>query len=231
MAGKRGNGARGRRLPFAIPREEWDGIIEAAGSDRSQPLLGLRDEAICAVLFFSMLRRFEVAALAISDVAEWKRVDTSDPQSPHTWLLTGFAHVRHGKGDKERWASLPDAALDLIEAYLDVRPDQNSGGKAEADQPLFISRKSNSAGTYEMTGKGIGDVYKAAGGRAGYGERLHAHLARHSGITRRVEMMEESGETLLDIAEDSGHESLDTLKKYYHLAKERRREKARKAMQ
>lgn len=228
---RRGGGARGRRLPFAIPFEEWEAIIEAGGEDRDQALLGLRDQAICALLFFSMLRRFEVAALWVGDVAEWKRIDPEDRESPFAWILTGFAHVRHGKGDKERWASIGDPALDLIEAYLDVRPDQAGGGRHEAQHPLFVSRKRNGAGTYEMTGKGIGDVFKAAGGRAGYERRLRAHIARHSGITRRVEMMEETRETLLDIAEDTGHESLDTLRIYAHLAKDRRRARARKAFE
>lgn len=209
--GRRGNSERGRRLFEVIPRDEWEQIVEAAGIDRSQPLLAVRDEAILAVLFGSGLRSFELTALLVEDVADWRR-DVG-------WVFSGVANVRHGKGDKQRLAPIADFALDMLEAYLDVR---ELSEKRHGTQPLFLSRKGGPLSTRQ-----IRRLVKAAGGRAGLGAKLHPHAARHANATAQVRKAAREGKSLYEVAENLGHASLDTLKIYTHLDVESRRETVR----
>jgi integrase len=113
---KRGS-AKGRRLPKALPRQDWQRIIDTAGE--IAPALALRNRALVATLFGAGLRCAELCALRISDV-DWDK---------------GRLWVRHGKGDKERVPACAGWALELLEAYLDTRAELDDAA------PLFLSRK------------------------------------------------------------------------------------------
>lgn len=199
---------RDRRLPKVLRRPEWDPVVEAAGTDRRQPLLALRDQAICALFLQSGIRVGELVALELSDVAEW--------EAEEGWALTGTAHVRHGKGDKERWAAVGPEALDLLDAYLDVRPGGEEEGRV--DGPLFVSRNVNGPRGGRLTTKAIRDLVKDAGERAGHARSLHPHTFRHSHLTR----LAEKGHNLFAIADQAGHASLDTTRLYIRVAVEQR---------
>lgn len=195
---RRGSGGRGRRLPHVLWRDQWDGLIKAAGKERLQKLLAARDEAIVALGLFSGLRAGEIVALNVEDLD----------------LKRGMAHVRHGKGDKERWAAVGRAALKKIEAYLDMLPDP------QPEDPLFRSRK----GGGRLCGTTAWRVVNAASQRAGHGDKVHTHTLRHSHGTR----MREVGADLFAIAEQLGHEDLDTTRIYMHLAATERQKLADK---
>lgn len=195
---RRGGGSRGRRLPKAVDRELWDQLIEHAAIDRREPLLGLRDEAILALFFFSGLRCAELVGLDVRD----------------TDLQRGRVNVRHGKGDKERTPAVSALALDLIEAYLDVRPDPKAG---TVGNPLFISRKGgrlSTSGVRRLVDRveqslpaEIRDRLPAKG--------LHPHAFRHSHITQIVRQASAKGKNIFEVAEQAGHADLRTTRLYY----------------
>lgn len=194
---------RDRRLPKVLRRREWDPVVEAAGEDRRQPLLALRDQAICALFLQSGIRVGELVALDLSDVAEWS--------ADEGWTLTGVANVRHGKGDKQRFAAVGPEALDLLDAYLDVRPGAEEAGRV--DGPVFISRNTEGRRAGRLTTNAVWRAVHNTGGRCGHGD-LHPHTFRHSHLTR----LAEKGHNLFAIADQAGHASLDTTRIYTHLS-------------
>jgi integrase len=194
----------GRRLPKAIPREVWDSIIDAAAQGRGQEILAPRDQAIIAVFLFSGVRCFELVALDLPDL-DWER---------------GRIHVRHGKGDKERWAALGGLAFDFLEAYLDVRPDcvVIEGAPPERHQPVFVSRKRgrlSTSGVRRLTAR-IEALLEGKG--------IHPHAFRHSHITEVVRVAEEKGKSIFEVAEQAGHRKLDTTRGYYAANAAKRKE-------
>ena len=201
---------RGRRLPEILARSEWEKVAAAAGQDRREEALGRRDAAILGLFLWSGIRSGELAGLRRCDV------DTEN----------GVARVI-GKGDKERLAPIGDQALQLLEAYLDERPDDPAQRGREYDpekdrRALFISRKGGHLDTRQVR-----RLVKAAGGRAGLGEQLHPHLLRHTNATAQVRKAAAERRPLYEVAENLGHASLDTLKIYTHLDIDSRRETMR----
>lgn len=195
---RRGGGSRGRRLPKAVDRELWDEIIEHAAIDRREPLLGLRDEAILALFFFSGLRCAELCGLDVADVD----------------LEKCRALVRHGKGDKERAPAVGAFAMDLVEAYLDVRPEPKPG---TVGNPLFISRKGGRLSTSGVR-RLVDRVEQAlpAEIRAKLPAKgLHPHAFRHSHITQIVRQASLKNKNIFEVAEQAGHADLRTTRLYY----------------
>jgi integrase len=87
----------------------------------------LRNRALMGVLFFVGTRRAEAAAL------KWDDVDLTD----------GTITIRHGKGDKERIATIAgDAAIEALRAWRSANPGAYvfpaawKDGRMRADQPM-----------------------------------------------------------------------------------------------
>lgn len=186
-------GARGRRLPKALPRKLWDEILAAAAADRRYAGQAERDQAIIGVALFAGLRSFEIVALNVPDVD----------------LDKGTIQVWHGKGDKERTPALSAAGVDLVEIWLDVRPEcelEESGVRVE---PLFISRKGGRMCTRAVRHL-VGRIEELLGAKG-----IHPHAFRHSHITEVVRSATRNGKNIFDVAEQAGHADLDTTRLYY----------------
>lgn len=186
---RRHGGARGRRLPKALPRKLWDEILAAAARDRRYDGQAERDQAIIGVALFAGLRCFEIVALDLPDV-DFDR---------------GTVHVRHGKGDKERVPAISGAGLELLEAYLDVRPEC----KIVDVEPLFVSRKGGRMHTSAVR-RLVGRIEELLEGKG-----IHPHAFRHSHITEVARAAGRNGKTIFDVAEQAGHSDLDTTRLYY----------------
>jgi integrase/recombinase XerC len=175
----------GEEVRRGVPaREAWSAVIDGAGRDRNQSLLASRDRAIVALLFGSGIRTFELVGLDVGDLD----------------LEEGVARLRGGRRRPPREAPVSVEALELIEAYLDERPE------CEEDQPLFVSRQGG-----RLTTRQVQNLFKRAGRQSGYGERLHPHLARHANALRQVTKALEKGRALREVAENLGHFSTETL--------------------
>lgn len=217
---RRRGSSRGRRLHQVLPRDCWDLLIDAAGTDRGQPLIAARDQAIVAVLLFSGLRCGELVALDVGDV-ETREVE-AEGETVTRWRL----QVRHGKGDKHRTPALGAEGADFLEAYLDVRPELEG-----EEQPLFVSRKQG-----RLDESAVWRLVRAAGIRAseiggdlpspvkGLLTRLHPHDLRHSFATEAVRQASRKGKNLMDVAEQLGHADLDTTRIYYAASDEDRQD-------
>ena len=195
------NGAAGSRSGHVrrLPREQWEGLIRAAGEGRSGggAALLLRDQAVVALLAFAGLRCGELAALDVDDV-EW----TETPEGLRCRLrVTGTA----GGEGRPRMAAVGWRAAELLEAYLDARPEPEAG----TGEPLFVSRKGG-----RLTPRQVQRLVKAAGRRAGHGEALRPHTLRHSFAAEAVRQAARKGKSLREVAEQLGHADPATTRAY-----------------
>ncbi len=190
----------GRRPPLPAPleRELWEWILESAAVERREPLLGLRDEAICALFLFSGLRSGELIALDLEDV-----------ELRHCRL-----RVRRPNGETRRPA-VSAAAVACLEAYLEFRPAPRAG----AGNPLFISRKGgrmDASAVRRLVYRVERALPQAIRERLPPGG-LHPRLLRHSHVAQIVRQSARTGKSLEAVAEQADHRDLRTTRRYYRL--------------
>lgn len=168
-------------LPL-LPLEQWDGAAR---------LTLLRDRALLHVLFYSGMRRAEVASLNRGDVLDGTAREA---------LITG-------KGDKERLAWFDADSLAAIRAYLEARADNQ--------RPLFL-RHDNRRGAPGPAGErwrlslqsvwGIVKTYAAA-----VGVTATPHHFRHL----KASTLLNRGASLSEVQDVLGHASPLTTKQIY----------------
>lgn len=155
-------------------------------------------------------RRDQMAACLLVD-AGLRRGELCDLQIDDVDLVERTLHVRHGKGDKERYAHVGLATSAELQKYLRARR-QWLGDRPNAW--LFPSM----AGTGRLSGDRIARILAAAAKAAGL-QHVHPHLLRHTCFT----MMAENGATAWAIKQQAGHAEISTSDRYVHM----RRGKAR----
>lgn len=181
------------KLPTFLTRGERAVLLNAAArtAPRGVPHGGLRDAALIALLVFSGLRIAEACAL-----------DRSDLEFGDKPMI----HVRHGKGEKERYVPLRDEAAVAITEYLKTRSD---------DEPaVFISRRGTRAD--KRTLRNV--VYRVVK-EAKLTKRISPHKLRHTFAT----LAYEGGADLLGLQLLLGHESSVTTQIYTHVGVDRLR--------
>lgn len=177
----------GKRKPKALsPRQ----VEELLNVDRwRQDGDVLRDYALLVLMLDSGLRLAEVCALNIADV-DYER---------------GLVHVRHGKGDKERWTVVTNQTAELLRAYVGARIHLPEAGAL----PVFIAIRGRRISSLR--------VYRAVKRRAKqtflYNE-VSPHRLRHTFFT---EYLNAGGK--LHIAQAlGGHENPQTTIGYSSIA-------------
>ena len=176
---------KGRRLPHHVLN--LTEVERVLGMPDVRDGLGLRDRAIMEVLFATGMRRQEVLGLGVYDVDSER----------------GTVHVRHGKGNKERYVPIGERALAWIDKYLDVvRPELVVDGGQES---LFLNRLGQPMGPDALTERVRGYVNES-----GIGKRGSCHLFRHSMAT----LMLEGGADVRYVQEMLGHTKLETTQIY-----------------
>lgn len=215
------------KLPKHLPRvpsiEQMNRLVDsAAGNERAA--WPERDRVIFELLYGCGIRNAELVGLNLADV-HWARE----------------AILVRGKGRKERYVPLGDAAAEAIRAYLSSRQARlealrsqpgatraDAAGKAlsavSADavgRAVSRPRQESAALILNLQGKGSGRLTTRSVGRIvkqialseGLSAGMHPHTLRHAFGTHLLE----EGADLRAIQELLGHQRLSTTQRYTQL--------------
>ena len=173
----------GRRLPKCLTPEQVQALLDSA--------MTARERAIVYLTLDSGLRLSEVCALTLDDL-DLKRC---------------VAHVRHGKGDKERYVVFADEARTALEEYLQMR------------LPIWEDRAVFWGLQGPLKPVGIYKLIKRVASRTGI--ELHPHMLRHTFATQYLD----AGGSLVDLRDLMGHTDIKTTTIYISVSLDRLREK------
>jgi site-specific recombinase XerD len=176
-----------KKLPVIVSREEMRRLLKAPKLLKHRVLLGL--------LYGCGLRCFEVRNLKLSDLDFDRKL----------------AHVRNGKGKKDRYVPLSDLLIRGLKSYMEAEQprtwlfngkDQEITGRAGGD---FDSRYSQ---------RGVQWAVQQAVKEAGILKDVSVHTLRHTYATHLLE----EGLDIMTIKDLLGHECIDTTMIYLHVA-------------
>jgi site-specific recombinase XerD len=187
---------KGTSLPAGreISTSELSLIFTTCAADKSTA--GVRDFALFALMYGGGLRRDELAKMSLSDIE----------------ADAGRAMVK-GKGNKERYAYLPDGAVSALLAWMKLRGDR--------DGALFIRiRKSAMMCPVEnyMTGQAIYTILLRRAAAAGVRD-VSPHDMRRTFVSNLLD----NGQDLSTVSKMAGHSSIQTTIRY-----DRRSDEAKK---
>ncbi len=174
-----------QRLPQAVlTAQEAEAVINQP--DTNEPL-GIRDRAILETFYSTGMRRFELAALRLTNLDAER----------------GTLLIRQGKGKKDRMVPVGERAVAWLEKYLrEVRP---ALVVEPDDGTLFLTND----GTPFVLAR-LSAIAKQCLDRAGIGKGGGCHLFRHTCAT----LMLEGGADIRFIQQLLGHVSLETTQIY-----------------
>ena len=168
-----------RRLPQLFTREEIGQIIDSAGN--------LCHKAMFMLAYGSGLRLTEITGLKVTDI-----------ESEHRRIL-----VRHGKGNRDRYALLPQSTLEVLREYwLSCTPRPRD----------WLFEAPIAGGRYHK--RTLGDAFKSALRKSGVKKQGSLHILRHCFATH----LYEDGHNLLALKKLMGHVRIDTTAWYTQLA-------------
>jgi integrase/recombinase XerC len=113
-----------------------------------------------------------------------------------------------GKGRKQRYVPLGDAAADAIRAYLPSRAAKLGTKSSDA---LLLNLQMKGSG--RLTTRSVGRIVKRISLAKGLPAEIHPHTLRHAFGTHMLE----EGADLRAIQELLGHERLSTTQRYTQL--------------
>jgi integrase/recombinase XerC len=192
------------RLPKHLPRvpsiEQMNRVVDSVGEDAAS--WPARDRAILELLYGCGIRNAELTGLNLEDI-HW----------------ANEAILVRGKGQKERYVPLGDAAAQALRAYLGERSallaaaDEN---KKTLTPALFVNLQLRGLGTgsqARLTTRSVGRIVKRIAILRGLSAEVHPHTLRHAFGTHLLE----EGADLRAIQELLGHERLSTTQRYTQL--------------
>jgi integrase/recombinase XerC len=195
------------KLPQHLPRvpsvEEVNGLMNSM-----EPHLGAnpkddtaawpeRDRMILELLYGCGIRNSELVGINMPDI-QWKN----------------DAILVKGKGRKQRYVPLGDAAAAAIRAYLpqrEARLQAAGKGALVADGPVVTNLRMR--GSARLTTRSVGRIVKSIALSHGLPSDVHPHTLRHAFGTHMLE----EGADLRAIQEMLGHERLSTTQRYTQL--------------
>jgi len=188
------------RLPKHLPRvptiEEMNHVVDSVREDvASWPA---RDAAILEMLYGCGIRNAELTGLNLADI-HW----------------ANEAVLVRGKGQKQRYIPLGDAAAEAVRRYLGERTALLTGHGMETPA-LFINlhlRGIEAASQGRLTTRSVGRIVKRIATMRGLSSDVHPHTLRHAFGTHLLE----EGADLRAIQELLGHERLSTTQRYTQL--------------
>jgi integrase/recombinase XerC len=174
-----------RKLPKTLDADQVDRylVFEEDGATTR------RDRAMAELFYSSGLRLAELAAVDVDDIDK------------HSRLLSVT-----GKGNKTRTVPIGSAAIEAIDAWLEIRPHTAAG--KENTRALFTSNRGG-----RISVRNIQARLKLQGRKAGMHQDVHPHMLRHSFASH---MLESSGD-LRAVQELLGHANISTTQIYTHL--------------
>jgi integrase/recombinase XerC len=155
-----------------------------------------RDRVIWELLYGCGIRNSELVGINLRDI-HW----------------SNDAILVRGKGRKERYVPIGDAAAEAVRAYLPHREAKLRSGKAAliTDGPLLINQSAR--GSARLTTRSVGRIVKSIAVQRGLPADVHPHTLRHAFGTHMLE----EGADLRAIQELLGHERLSTTQRYTQL--------------
>ncbi|MDQ1679312.1 MAG: integrase/recombinase XerD [Frankiaceae bacterium] len=184
-----------RRLPKAVPVEDVERLLEAAGFDKTP--LALRDRALLEFLYATGARISEAVGAAVDDVD----------------LAAGAVRLA-GKGGKERVVPMGRPARDAVRAYVvSSRPELASSGRGTP--VLFLNARGG-----PLSRQSAWAVLRQAADKAGLTGRISPHTLRHSFATHLLD----GGADVRVVQELLGHASVTTTQIYTLVTVDRLRE-------
>jgi len=194
------------RLPKHLPRvpsiEQLNRVVDTVDEDAAS--WPARDTAILELLYGCGIRNAELTGLDLDDI-HW----------------ANEAILVRGKGQKQRYVPLGDAAAEALRAYLaerTARLEAAAGERAVATPALFLNLRLRGLGKVagaqaRLTTRSVGRIVKRIAILRGLSSDVHPHTLRHAFGTHLLE----EGADLRAIQELLGHERLSTTQRYTQL--------------
>ena len=191
------------KLPKHLPRvpsaEQMNRVVDSVSDDAAS--WPARDRAILELLYGCGMRNAELTALNLNDI-HW----------------ANDAILVRGKGQKQRYVPLGDAAAAALRAYLAERSARLAAGETPRTTPaVFINLKLRGLGApggdARLTTRSVGRIVKRVAILRGLSSDVHPHTLRHAFGTHLLE----EGADLRAIQELLGHERLSTTQRYTQL--------------
>lgn len=187
------------KLPKHLPRvptiEEMNRVVESA--DDEAATWPERDRVIFELLYGCGIRNAELVGIDLEDI-HW----------------ANEAILVRGKGRKQRYVPLGDAAAQALRAYLPLREarlaEANRGAGKQSAALLLNARL---RGESRLTTRSVGRIVKKIALAHGLPADVHPHTLRHAFGTHMLE----EGADLRAIQELLGHERLSTTQRYTQL--------------
>lgn len=185
-----------RKIPSPLSREEMELLLAFPARTFAE----LRTLAVLHLFYACGLRVSELAALRLENI-----------NLKENWVLA------MGKGGKQRFVPVNNAALAALGAYLDER--ERVFAKKTADSEIFVGR-----GGKKISRMSVWRDIAGLGRAAGITRPLHPHLFRHTFASHLLV----GGADLRSVQEMLGHANLDTTQIYTHLDVSQIKEKHKK---
>lgn len=190
------------RLPKHLPRvpsiEQMNRVVDSVRDDAAS--WPARDRAILELLYGCGIRNAELTGLNLDDI-----------------YWSNEAVLVRGKGQKQRYVPLGDAAAQALREYLAERAARlDAVGKAANSPALFVNlrlRGLANSGQARLTTRSVGRIVKRIAILRGLPADVHPHTLRHAFGTHLLE----EGADLRAIQELLGHERLSTTQRYTQL--------------
>lgn len=192
------------KLPKHLPRvpsiEQLNRVVDSVRDDAAS--WPARDRAILELLYGCGMRNAELTGLNLEDI-HW----------------ANEAILVRGKGQKQRYVPLGDAAADALRTYMAERaallaadPEKNRQTPA-LFLNLHLRGLSRPGGDARLTTRSVGRIVKRIAIQRGLPADVHPHTLRHAFGTHLLE----EGADLRAIQELLGHERLSTTQRYTQL--------------
>lgn len=191
--------ARSRKRTALSPKEVYRAVTVFDGSS----VVDIRNRALVAALFYTGMRRAEIAAL------RWEDIDLED----------GIIHVAHGKGDKARDIAIVEdsdnAAIEALSQWKDMQ--ERLAGKAYQYVFCALAKGGKLGPDAPMSTNAIWKLTKVVAKHAGID--LSPHTARR---TLATELLDQ-GAALADVQAQLGHANEATTLRYARPAEAKKR--------
>jgi integrase/recombinase XerC len=185
--------------------EQMNRVVDSVGEDAAS--WPARDKAILEMLYGCGIRNAELTGLNLEDI-HW----------------ANEAILVRGKGQKQRYVPLGDAAAAALRAYLAERSARlaaDGSVKGRATPALFLNLQlrglgkagGNLSSQARLTTRSVGRIVKRIAILRGLSADVHPHTLRHAFGTHLLE----EGADLRAIQELLGHERLSTTQRYTQL--------------
>ncbi len=185
-----------KHLPRVPSIEQMNHVVDSVEKDAAS--WPSRDAAILELLYGCGIRNAELTALNLEDI-HW----------------ANEAMLIRGKGQKQRYVPLGDAAAKALRTYLAERSAKLGAEEGKASTPaVFLNLRlrglEKPGGESRLTTRSIGRIVKRIAILRGLSGDVHPHTLRHAFGTHLLE----EGADLRAIQELLGHERLSTTQRY-----------------